>query len=127
MKLEFSLSHIKAVLIFNECIEAMVAVLVQVSETMAASNNGHLPNSLDDGEDKPMLIVKKTGDGPGITALINRQLQGKLHSISTVRIMMDLIDINFKSNVQDPRWRMFQFLQKISHSQLCLYLFIWRF
>ncbi|XP_021913396.1 blood vessel epicardial substance-like isoform X5 [Zootermopsis nevadensis] len=47
----------------------------QVSETMAASNNGHLPNSLDDGEDKPMLIVKKTGDGPGITALINRQLQ----------------------------------------------------
>ncbi|PSN33923.1 hypothetical protein C0J52_19323 [Blattella germanica] len=50
-------------------------MLVQVSETMAASNNGHLPNSLDDGEDKPMLIVKKTGDGPGITALINRQLQ----------------------------------------------------
>ncbi|KAJ9600214.1 hypothetical protein L9F63_009496, partial [Diploptera punctata] len=42
---------------------------------MAASNNGHLPNSLDEGEDKPMLIVKKTGDGPGITALINRQLQ----------------------------------------------------
>jgi hypothetical protein len=25
-----------------------------------------------------MLIVKKMGDGPGITALINRQLQGKL-------------------------------------------------
>jgi hypothetical protein len=45
---------------------------------MAASNNGHLPNSFDDGEDKPMLIVKKTGDGPGITALINRQLQCKL-------------------------------------------------
>ncbi|KAG8234595.1 hypothetical protein J437_LFUL017098 [Ladona fulva] len=42
---------------------------------MAASNNGHLPNSLEDGEDKPMLIVKKAGDGPGITALINRQLQ----------------------------------------------------
>ncbi|XP_071443854.1 popeye domain-containing protein 1 isoform X1 [Hetaerina americana] len=49
---------------------------VLVSETMAASNNGHLPNSLEDGEDKPMLIVKKAGDGPGITALINRQLQG---------------------------------------------------
>ncbi|XP_071443862.1 popeye domain-containing protein 1 isoform X2 [Hetaerina americana] len=48
---------------------------VLVSETMAASNNGHLPNSLEDGEDKPMLIVKKAGDGPGITALINRQLQ----------------------------------------------------
>jgi len=56
----------------------VVIFLVQVSETMAASNNGHLPNNLDDGEDKPMLIVKKTGDGPGITALINRQLQGKL-------------------------------------------------
>lgn len=44
---------------------------------MAASNNGHLPN-MEDGEDKPMLIVKKPGDGPGITALINRQLQGKV-------------------------------------------------
>ncbi|XP_071443898.1 popeye domain-containing protein 1 isoform X6 [Hetaerina americana] len=53
----------------------VVKKLMQVSETMAASNNGHLPNSLEDGEDKPMLIVKKAGDGPGITALINRQLQ----------------------------------------------------
>lgn len=42
---------------------------------MAASNNGHIPN-MDDSDDKPMLIVKKSGDGPGITALINRQLQG---------------------------------------------------
>lgn len=47
----------------------------KVSETMAASNNGHIPN-MDDSDDKPMLIVKKSGDGPGITALINRQLQG---------------------------------------------------
>ncbi|XP_039289508.1 popeye domain-containing protein 3 isoform X2 [Nilaparvata lugens] len=48
-----------------------------VSETMTAANsqNGHLANGLDDAEDKPMLIVKKSGDGPGITALINRQLQ----------------------------------------------------
>ncbi|XP_063233765.1 blood vessel epicardial substance [Bacillus rossius redtenbacheri] len=53
----------------------VVKKLMQVSETMAASNNGHLPNSADDGEDKPMLVVKKPGDGPGITALINRQLQ----------------------------------------------------
>lgn len=45
---------------------------------MTASNNGHLVNSLEDADDKPMLIVKKSGDGPGITALINRQLQGKL-------------------------------------------------
>lgn len=42
-----------------------------------AASNGHLPNNYEEGEDKPMLIVKKSGDGPGITALINRQLQGK--------------------------------------------------
>lgn len=54
----------------------VVKKLMQVNETMAASVNGHLPNSLEDaGEEKPMLIVKKSGDGPGITALINRQLQ----------------------------------------------------
>lgn len=54
----------------------------QVNETMAASVNGHLPNSLEEaGEEKPMLIVKKTGDGPGITALINRQLQGGLSTL----------------------------------------------
>jgi hypothetical protein len=70
----------------------MSFIHVQVSETMAASNNGHLPNNIDDGEDKPMLIVKKTGDGPGITALINRQLQGKF----TFRIMMELIYVNIK-------------------------------
>lgn len=45
---------------------------------MTASNNGHLVNSLEDADDKPMLIVKKSGDGPGITALINRQLQGNV-------------------------------------------------
>jgi len=61
---------------------------------MAASNNGHLPNSFDDGEDKPMLIVKKTGDGPGITALINRQLQGKLPYLFTLRVMIILVDTN---------------------------------
>lgn len=43
---------------------------------MAASHNGHVP-SMEEGEDKPMLIVKKPSDGPGITALINRQLQGE--------------------------------------------------
>jgi hypothetical protein len=69
---------IKDVLILITFVESLSFTHVQVSETMAASNNGHLPNSFDDGEDKPMLIVKKMGDGPGITALINRQLQGKL-------------------------------------------------
>ncbi|XP_063534566.1 uncharacterized protein LOC134744619 isoform X3 [Cydia strobilella] len=53
----------------------VVHKLMQVSETMAVSN-GHLPNSFEEGEDKPMLVVKKSGDGPGITALLNRQLQG---------------------------------------------------
>ncbi|XP_059485000.1 popeye domain-containing protein 3-like isoform X3 [Neocloeon triangulifer] len=48
---------------------------VSVSETMAASNNGNLPNNFDDAEDKPMLLIKKPGDGPGISALINRQIQ----------------------------------------------------
>ncbi|XP_054270498.1 blood vessel epicardial substance-like isoform X3 [Macrosteles quadrilineatus] len=54
----------------------VVKKLMQVSETMSATNshNGHLAN-MDETDDKPMLIVKKTGDGPGITALINRQLQ----------------------------------------------------
>ncbi|XP_052754848.1 blood vessel epicardial substance-like isoform X1 [Galleria mellonella] len=54
----------------------VVHKLMQVSETMAVSN-GHLPNSYEEGEDKPMLVVKKAGDGPGITALLNRQLQGE--------------------------------------------------
>lgn len=43
-----------------------------------AVSNGHLPNSYEEGEDKPMLVVKKAGDGPGITALLNRQLQGEM-------------------------------------------------
>lgn len=47
-----------------------------------AASNGHLPNNYEEGEDKPMLIVKKSGDGPGITALINRQLQGKSSLLS---------------------------------------------
>lgn len=52
-----------------------------------AASNGHLPNSFEEGEDKPMLIVKKSGDGPGITALINRQLQGRHlhHTLHTLR------------------------------------------
>lgn len=41
-----------------------------------AASNGFLPSSYEDGEDKPMLLMKKNGDGHGITALINRQLQG---------------------------------------------------
>lgn len=45
-----------------------------------AASNGFLPSGYDDADDKPMLLMKKNGntnDGHGITALINRQLQGK--------------------------------------------------
>lgn len=42
-----------------------------------AASNGFLPSSYDDSEDKHMLLMKQNGDGHGITALINRQLQGK--------------------------------------------------
>ncbi|XP_055709636.1 blood vessel epicardial substance isoform X3 [Phlebotomus papatasi] len=48
--------------------------VTQVSETMAASN-GFISSGYDDAEDKPMLLMKKSSDGHGITALINRQLQ----------------------------------------------------
>lgn len=42
-----------------------------------AASNGFVHSGYDDGEDKPMLLMKKNGsDGHGITALINRQLQG---------------------------------------------------
>lgn len=52
------------------------ATLHQVSETMAASN-GFISAGYDDAEDKPMLLMKNPSDGHGLTALINRQLQGK--------------------------------------------------
>ncbi|XP_037938598.1 blood vessel epicardial substance isoform X2 [Teleopsis dalmanni] len=48
--------------------------VTQVSESIAS--NGFLPSGgYDDGEDKPMLIMKKSVEGHGLTALINRQLQ----------------------------------------------------
>jgi len=49
-----------------------------VSESIAS--NGFLPSGgyAEDAEDKPMLILKKSVDvGHGLTALINRQLQGE--------------------------------------------------
>ncbi|XP_054270497.1 blood vessel epicardial substance-like isoform X2 [Macrosteles quadrilineatus] len=68
----------------------VVKKLMQVSETMSATNshNGHLAN-MDETDDKPMLIVKKTGDGPGITALINRQLQDDEHAPLIRRVCHD--------------------------------------
>lgn len=43
-----------------------------------ATGNGFLSSAYDEGEDKPMMMMKKNGDSHGITALINRQLQGEL-------------------------------------------------
>lgn len=43
-----------------------------------ATGNGFLSSSYVEHEDKPMLMMKKNGDSHGITALINRQLQGML-------------------------------------------------
>ncbi|KAI8421464.1 hypothetical protein MSG28_009520 [Choristoneura fumiferana] len=47
-----------------------------VHKLMQAFSDGN-GNGFEEGEDKPMLVVKKSGDGPGITALLNRQLQGE--------------------------------------------------
>lgn len=51
----------------------------QVSDTMAQSN-GFIATV--DEDDKPMLIMKKSIDsqGNGLTALINKQLQGEVGS-----------------------------------------------
>lgn len=54
-----------------------------MSESIAS--NGFLPSGgyADDAEDKPMLILKKSVDvGHGLTALINRQLQGELTALT---------------------------------------------
>lgn len=53
---------------------------------MAHNGNGHISNgSAYNGEDdnKPMLLMKKSVDsqGNGLTALINKQLQGKCKKI----------------------------------------------
>lgn len=52
----------------------------QVNEAVTASMNGHLPNSYDDDafcDNKSLMIVKRSGDGSGITALLSKQLQGR--------------------------------------------------
>lgn len=53
---------------------------MQVSETMAHSNGYIASNGAYDDDDKPMLIMKKSIDsqGNGLTALINKQLQGEV-------------------------------------------------
>ncbi len=52
---------------------------LQINGAVTASTNGHLPTNYDDDtfcDNKSLMIVKRTGDGSGITALLNRQLQG---------------------------------------------------
>lgn len=53
---------------------------MQVSETMAQTNGFITSNGAYDDDDKPMLIIKKSMDsqGNGLTALINKQLQGEI-------------------------------------------------
>lgn len=57
---------------------------VQVSETMAHNGNGHITSNGHDEDDKPMLLIKKSIDsqGNGLTALINKQLQGECNEPS---------------------------------------------
>lgn len=70
--------------------------VTQVNETMAASN-GFLPGEYDEMKEKPMMLMKKgASDGHGITALISRQLQGKinmnrcfLHHVYCNRMLVD--------------------------------------
>lgn len=53
-----------------------------------AASNGFISAGYDDAEDKPMLLMKNPNDGHGLTALINRQLQGrpiKKHNIISTR------------------------------------------
>lgn len=47
---------------------------------MAHNGNGHITSNGYDDEDKPMLLMKKSIDsqGNGLTALINKQLQGEI-------------------------------------------------
>lgn len=73
-------------------------------------SNGHLPNSYEEGEDKPMLVVKKAGDGPGITALLNRQLQGNIYALlycfrgeiglfCIVHVLVMILIVDYVSNI----------------------------
>lgn len=71
-----------------------------MSETMAASN-GYIHSAYEDGnggineEDKRMLLTKKNGnDGHGITALINRQLQGNWWTKSNTIYHFLLLETN---------------------------------
>lgn len=63
-----------------------------------AQSNGFISTGYEESEDKSMLLTKKSGDGHGITALINRQLQGILLYIffyKTIKfqLVVDVINV----------------------------------
>lgn len=73
-----------------------------------AASNGFLPIggfgvngvSYDDADDKPMLLTKKSnGDSHGITALINRQLQGKFFYFYIFYIHILLLISNMRIHI----------------------------
>lgn len=66
--------------VFDWIIFGKIHFSYQVNETIAASN-GIVHTNYDDGDDKPVMLLKKNGDH-GITALINRQLQGNYRNAS---------------------------------------------
>lgn len=70
-------SQVKVLNKFGSIIDTSIGM--QVSETMAQSNGFVMSNGAYDDDDKPMLIMKKSIDsqGNGLTALINKQLQGE--------------------------------------------------
>lgn len=61
------------------CVSPFTVIFAQVNESIAA-NNGNVYAGYDDGDDKPLMLLKKNGSDHGLTALINHQLQGKLNS-----------------------------------------------
>lgn len=57
---------------------------------MAHNGNGHITSNGYDEDDKPMLLMKKSIDsqGNGLTALINKQLQGECEKNIMVLILL---------------------------------------
>ncbi|XKL66585.1 hypothetical protein PGB90_010005 [Kerria lacca] len=79
-KLKFSILHDKFLKTVLDHILSrdVVNKLIQANEAVITSTNGHLPTTYNDDAfcDKSLMIVKRSGDGSGISALINKQLQG---------------------------------------------------
>jgi len=75
-----------------------------VSESIAS--NGFLPSGgyAEDAEDKPMLILKKSVDvGHGLTALINRQLQGEWGALDPWPGLLSQLSVHWPPNLARRR------------------------